>query len=115
MKLPLLNALTLFIGVCIVVIAFGGFWFGNGESVATVSKILFAPFLLDISRGVGDFAAQLFRWVTLGSYLLVIAMVVFRYRAKENSAQSFLSIFGIILTIIHFSIVGLGYLTTGLH
>ena len=115
MKSPLLNPLTIFIGISIVVITVILGWFDGGESIATIAKILFAPFLLDITRGVGDFAAQIFRWITLASYLIVIALVVFRCLAKKKIAKISLSIIGIFFTIIHFFIVGLGLLSTGLH
>ncbi len=115
MKSLLLNPLTIFIGICILLITVLLWWFAQGESITTISKILFAPFLLDISRGVGDSLAKIFRWVTFASYLIVIAIVVLRYLAKGKIAKITLSIIGIFLAIVHFSIVGLGYVSTGLH
>ena len=112
MKAPLLNPLTLFIGFCIFLIAALLLWWGLEESIV---KILFAPYLLDISYGVGDLFAQIFRWVTFASYLIVIAFVVSRYMVNGNVAKITLSIAGIFFTILHFSIVGLGYFTTLLH
>lgn len=115
MKSRFTNALTLFIGICFAVIAvvLGGF--GSGESLATIAKVLFAPFFLDISRGVGEYLALAFRWVTLVSYSAVVGLVILRIRAKEKMPQIALSIFGILMTVVHFLIVGFGYGSTGLH
>jgi len=115
MKRSFLNPLTIFIGICAVVIAVLLWWWGRGESIETISKILFAPFLLDINKGVGEASAEIFRWVTLCSYITVLVFVVMRYFASAKAFKATLSIFGIIFTIVHFSIIGLGYLTTGLH
>ncbi len=112
MKAPLLNPLTLFIGICTLLIAVLLLWLGLEESIV---KILFAPYLLDISAGVGDLFAQIFRWVTFGSHLIVIAFVVSRYIVKEKVAKIILSLAGIFFASLHFSIVGLGYFTTLLH
>ena len=115
MKSPFVNALTLFIGFCLVAILLVLLTTGLAESTSTIAKILFAPFMLDISRGVGDQGAQYFRFMTLASYLIVIGFVISRYLAEENTVKAILSALGILSTIAHFVVVGLGYYSTILH
>lgn len=115
MKPPLTNALTLFIGFCLVVIFLVLLTTGLAESAGTIAMILFAPFLLDISNGVGDQGAQYFRYITGASYLIVIGFIVARYLAEENTVKVILSTLGILSTIAHFVVVGLGYFSTILH
>jgi len=115
MKSPIWNLLTVFVGGCAVAIAFTLWWFGRGESIAVIAQILVAPFLLDISEGVGERVAGAFRWVTCVSFLAVSGLLVFRCLAKEKKAKTALSAAGILAVIVHFSIVLLGYVSTGLH
>lgn len=115
MKSRLVNALTLFIGFCLVA-GFVVLWStGLAESTITIARILFAPFTLDISRGMGDQGAQYFRYITGASYLIVIGFVVARYLAQENTVKVFLSALGILATVAHFVVVALGYFSTILH
>ncbi len=90
-------------------------WFGRGAPIGEVAQILFAPFTLDISRGVGDFAAMLFRWITGATFLAIVLSLILVRRVEGNVAKSALNVGGILVTIVHFTIVGLGYFSTGLH
>ena len=82
---------------------------------ALIAKILFAPFLLDISKGVGDAPALWFRGISLITLIIMIVFVVFRIRSNKKSNQYLLSFAGIVATTIHYGLVALGYITTGLH
>lgn len=115
MKSKFWNTLTIFIATCFVAIAFILWWFGRGESVAVILRLLFAPFLLDVSRGLGQAGAQTYQWFSGASYFIVITMIVLRHVAQETVAKSAFTTIGIVLTIIHFVIVGVGYLSNGIH
>ena len=115
MKFRFFNTLTLFILVVVILIASLLLWPGGTDHIDLIAKMIFAPYLLDITRGVGKEAAQYFRWITFATQAVVVVFVIFRYLAKEKPQQALLTIVGIILTIVHFTIVGLGYITTGLH
>lgn len=88
--------------------------FGNSDK-ETIAQILVAPFLLDISKGVGDTPALWFRGMSLVTLLIVIALIIFRIHSSRRSHKLILSFSGIVATTIHYGFVGLGYMSTGLH
>jgi len=107
-----INSLTSYIFVIWSSIFLLLFWNTGKELIA---KILFAPFLLDISRGVGDTPALWFRGVTLITLIIMVVFVVLRIRSNNKSSQYLLTFAGIVATTIHYGLVALGYITTGLH
>lgn len=107
-----INSLTVYIFIVWSSIFLLLIWNPGRELIA---KILFAPFLLDISRGVGDTPALWFRGISLITFIILIVLVVIRIRSNKKSKQYLLSFAGIVATTIHYGLVALGYITTGLH
>lgn len=107
-----INTLTIYIFVIWSSIFLLLFW---NTGTGLIAKILFAPFLLDISRGVGETPALWFRGITLITLVVMIVFVVFRIQSNKKSNQYSLSFAGIVATTIHYALVALGFITTGLH
>ena len=107
-----INSLTVYIFVVWSAIFLLLFW---NSGIDLIAEILFAPFLLDISKGVGDTPALLFRGVSSVTLMIMIVFVIFRIRSNKKSNQFLLSLLGIVATTIHYGLVALGYVTTGLH
>ncbi len=115
MKSKFINPLTIFIGLVFFSIAIITWWWGKGLDFDVILKLLFAPFLLDISKGVGEQGAYIFRWFTAATYLSVVACVAWSFANKTKVKKAIVYSIGMILTINHIFWVGLGFVTTGLH
>lgn len=104
---PVSYCIYFFVGV----LALASFW----EAPLIVLQHLFLPYTVDVSRGVGDVGASIFRAVTFVMQLLVILFVVLVAYANKTGHRIVLSIFGILFVVLYFLIVVFGYVVPGLH
>lgn len=107
------NPVTIFIAICVVLFMTFGIQFG--ESIGTILKQILLPYFLDVSTGVGNQGALIFRAVALIIQLGVIGLVVARSSSTEKTNRAALSAVGIFLVLIYFVFVGVGYLLPRLH
>ena len=122
----LLNALTIFIGICSLVFTIL-LW---GESIGMIVKLLFAPFLVDPGAGTNEdlnWCISNFNWcistsmnsvyfgITLSTSLIIVAFVIALCMLKKKVVRVILSIFGILITSAHYAFVALVYLLSGFH
>lgn len=88
---------------------------GIGASPLTVLQHLFLPYTVDISRGVGDVGASIFRAVTLFLQFLIGLFAVLLTNAEKTGQRIVISIVGILLVAIYFLIVVFGYIMPRFH
>ena len=126
MKSSLLNPLTIFIGICSIAFTIL-LW---GESIGTIVKLLFAPFLLDLGAGTNEtlkWCTSKFNWCastsmnsvyfgfTLSTSLIIVAFVIGLCKFKKKKVRVILSILGILITSAHYAFVALIYVLSGFH
>lgn len=126
MKSSLLNPLTIFIGICSIAFTIL-LW---GESIGTIVKLLFAPFLFDLGPGTNEtlewctsiFSScastsmkSVYFGLTLSTSLIIVAFVIGLCKFKEKKVRVVLSVLGILITSAHYAFVSLIYVLSGLH
>jgi hypothetical protein len=86
-----------------------------GESPLVVLQHLIFPYTVDISDGVGSVGATIFRAVTFVLQFLVAGSVALVVKSKTASTRVLLSITGVVLVVVYFLVVVLGYIAPRLH
>lgn len=110
---PWVNPITICIGICVVLFISFGIQFG--ESIVTITQQIFLPYFLDISKGIGKQGALAFRGIVLIIQLGVIGLVIARSNSNEKNARAALSTFGILLVLVYFILIAVGYILPRLH
>lgn len=88
---------------------------GIGEAPLVVLQHLVLPYTVDISRGIGEAGASIFRAVTFSVQFLVILFIVLVVNAKKAGQRIVLSIFGILFVVVYFLVVVFGYVIPRFH
>ena len=86
-----------------------------GEAPLVVLQHLILPYTVDISRGVGEAGASIFRGVTFLAQFLVALFVLAVVNAKAPGQRIVLSIFGILFVVMYSLIVAFGYVMPRFH
>lgn len=86
-----------------------------GEEPLIVLQHLLLPYTVDVSHGVGSIGAKIFRAVTFLLQFLVLGSVLLVVNVKTSSKRVVFSILGILLVLMYFLAVVLGYIAPRLH
>jgi len=86
-----------------------------GESPLLVLQHLIVPYTVDVSRGVGDEGAKVFRAITFLVQALIAVSILLVVNAKSGGQRIGISIVGVILAIMYVLIVVLGYILPRFH
>ena len=88
---------------------------GFGEAPLVVLQHLLLPYTLDISRGVGETGATMFRAIVFLAQSLVILFVLLVSNSEASGKRITLSVVGILLVFVYFLVVTFGYVVPRLH
>ncbi len=97
-------------------LAFGTLFLASlGESPLVVLQHLLLPYTVDISRGVGDAGATIFRAVVFLAQALVVMAVLLLVHADKARNRALISAFGILFVLVYSVTVAFGYVIPRLH
>lgn len=86
-----------------------------GESPTLVMQHIFIPYTVDVSRGIGETAASVFRIVVLISQCIMFLFVYAVTKLQSRRNRIIVSVIGIFFVALYFLIVAFGYVMPRLH
>ena len=86
-----------------------------GESPIIVLQHIFLPYTVDVSRGIGDMGAPVFRAVAMISQCLMFLFVYLVTRLQPDRKRVVFSVLGIFFVASYFLIVVFGYVMPRFH
>ena len=97
-------------------VAFGVLFLASlGESPFVVLQHLLLPYTVDISRGVGEAGASIFRAVVFLAQALVVMSILLLVHADKARNRVLLSAFGILFVFVYSVVVAFGYVMPRFH
>lgn len=104
---PVSYSIYLFVA-CFVVLSYG-------ERPLLVVQHIFAPYTVDIARGVGQVVSTGFGIVVLLLQLVMFLFIYLVVKARKGGRKIVLSVLGIFFSSAYFFLVALGYIMPRLH
>lgn len=100
---------TAYIAIAILVLA------SRGESLPVVLQHIFVPYTVDVSRGVGDAGASIFRVVVFLSQAIIAIFLLLVANANEGGTRTVLSVLGVVSVICYTLLIAFGYVMPRFH
>lgn len=106
---PIVNTFVGFGGALLILSVFAG------VNPLEVLQLIAVPYTYDISNALGQLGARVFAGAMLAAQIVLITLIALGNKTNNESTKRFIWVGGVILAVIYFVVLSLGFLLNNFH